>query len=97
MTHFAVTYRYLPNTDEVRNELRPSHVEFLQGLFDAGTLIVSGPTGDDATPGALLIITADSVEAAHATMQADPFNGAGVLERSVIEWRPYFGKEKVAS
>ena len=96
MTIAAVTYRYAPNSDAARDELRPAHVEFLQGLFDAGNLRVSGPTGSGDTAGALLIVEADDYDSAVALLDGDPFYKAGLVERTTTDWRTYFGTERVA-
>jgi uncharacterized protein YciI len=96
MSIVAFTYTYAPNSDEARNELRPSHVEFLQGLFDSGILRVSGPTGEGIAPGALLILEAEDRAAADAILDGDPFFKAGLVSRNSFEWKTYFGTERIA-
>lgn len=97
MELFAVTYSYAPNSDEGRTELRPSHMEFLQGLFDSERLVVSGPVdAAGPTPGALLIIAGDSVDEVDALMAKDPFAVAGFVERRVRTWDPKFGAARLA-
>jgi uncharacterized protein YciI len=99
MSLFAVSYTYAEGSDADRDEHRPKHMEFLQRLFDAGTLIVSGPTA--AVPGhrdgALLIIEAADAAAAEQTMSADPFAQLGFVERVVRPWTPKFGAARLAS
>lgn len=97
MSLFAVTYRYAPNSDAGRDELRPKHMDFLQNLFDTERLIVSGPT--DATgphPGALLIISGESAADVDGLMAEDPFAVAGYVERTVTPWDPKFGAARLA-
>lgn len=97
MALFAVSYRYAPNSDAGRDEHRPTHLEFLQNLFDTSRLVVSGPT--DAAgpqPGALLIIRGESLEEVDALMAEDPFAQRGYVERSVLPWDPKFGSERLA-
>ena len=95
MTLYAVSYTYAPNSDAARDEYRPSHIEFLKGLFADGRLLTSGPTDPEGEhPGALLIVTADSATDADALMADDPFAVQGLLERSIREWRPFFGAER---
>lgn len=96
MALFAVSYAYAPNSDAGRDEHRPKHLEFLQGLFDSGRLVVSGPTdstGDN--PGALLIIRGESAEDVGSTMSQDPFAQRGYVERTVQSWDPKFGAERL--
>lgn len=97
MSLFAVTYRYTVGSDAGRDEHRPSHLEFLTGLFDAGRLVISGPT--DATgpePGALLIVRGDDAQDVETTMAEDPFARRGFVERTVRAWDPKFGADRVA-
>ncbi|MBN9177456.1 MAG: hypothetical protein J0I43_08845 [Microbacterium sp.] len=95
MPIYAVSYRYRPDTEAARDELRPSHVEFLESLFTAGALRASGPTGDDATPGALLVVCADDAAQVASLIDDDPFNQAGLLDRTIREWRLFFGAERL--
>ncbi len=93
MATFAVTYVY--STDSARlDEFRPEHRAFLGDLNARGVLRVSGPLPgtDDAPVGALLVIEADDVAGALATLDADPFRREGlVVGRSAREWVPVIG------
>lgn len=89
MAIFAVTYTYQAS-DETLAEIRPTHREFLKALLDAGTLLASGPLVGSA--GALLVLRAESVEQVAETLDADPFDIAGVIgERTIVQWNPVFG------
>ncbi|MBC7550825.1 MAG: hypothetical protein H7269_08010, partial [Cellulomonas sp.] len=60
MTTFAVQYTY-DDRDARRDEVRPAHRAFLADLFDAGSLLASGPLADDGgVRWALLIVGAVS-------------------------------------
>lgn len=97
MALFAVSYAYAPDSDAGRNEHRPEHMVFLQGLFDAGKLVVSGPTDPTGeTPGALLIISGESLAAVDALMAEDPFAKRGFVARTVRAWDPKFGADRLA-
>lgn len=98
MSVFAVTYRYVPGSESGRDEHRPSHLEFLQGLYDAGRLVVSGPT--DATgpeAGALLVLRGESVVEVDAALAQDPFAQRGYLERTIRSWDPKFGADRLVA
>lgn len=99
MSLFAVTYAYAAGSDAGRDEHRPKHMDFLQGLFDAGTLVVSGPTDPvgEHPAGALLIIRAADAESAEETMTADPFAQRGYVERVIRPWTPKFGAARLAA
>lgn len=90
MPTFTVTYAY-DSRDDARDALRPDHRAFLRGLFEAGTLLASGPW-THGPAGALLVVRADDDAAALAALDADPFWVAGlVAERSVRGWNPVIG------
>ena len=89
MSIFAVSYTY---TDDVatRDEVRPGHRDFLRGLNADGVVRASGPV--DGGIGALVIVEAESAEAALRILDADPFALRGVIaERSVRQWDVVIG------
>ena len=90
MTVFAVQYAY-DHRSSRRDEVRPEHRAYLGGLVDQGTLLASGPWSD-GDPGALLLVSADSVADVDRLLDADPFVREGlVADRTVREWTPVFG------
>jgi uncharacterized protein YciI len=89
MSIFAVSYTY---TDDVatRDEVRPSHRDFLRGLNADGVVRASGPV--DGGIGAMVVVEAESAEAALRILDADPFALRGVIaERSVRQWDVVIG------
>lgn len=83
---FAVHYIYDPQRAEDLARIRPAHRTFLRGLFDEGSLLASGPY---ASGEALIIVKADTADAALALLDADPLNEAGVIaQRSAHQWQP---------
>ncbi|GAA2226120.1 YciI family protein [Promicromonospora sukumoe] len=89
MSTYAVSYTY---TDDVatRDEVRPSHRDFLRALLADGVLRASGPV--DGRVGALLVIEAESADAALAVLDPDPFALRGlVAERSARQWDVVIG------
>lgn len=89
MSIFAVSYTY---TDDVatRDEVRPSHRDFLRGLNADGVVRASGPV--DGGIGALVVLEAESAEAALTILDADPFALRGVIaERSAHQWDVVIG------
>lgn len=94
MNIYAVTYNYDDATAGQRDEIRPVHVEFLQGLFDNGRLLASGPVDDGA--GALLIITGEDEADALSVMDNDPYTKNNLIaERGIQKWGLFFGKDKL--
>jgi uncharacterized protein YciI len=91
MPVFAVTYAYT-HDNAGRDIHRPAHKEFLGGLGRRGINRVSGPFGPDETPGALILIKADSKEEALAATEQDPFRVNGLVASvSAREWIPMMG------
>lgn len=89
MSIYAVSYTY---SDDVatRDEVRPSHRDFLRGLNAEGVVRASGPV--DGGVGALVVLEAESAEDALRILDADPFQVRGVIaERSVRQWDVVIG------
>jgi len=90
MPQFAVEYTYEENSDAVRDEHRPRHREWLRGLYDEGTLLLSGPFADGT--GGLLIFSAADADRLADLLAVDPFNEVGVVANVRIKaWSPIIG------
>src|SRR5690625_7087841 len=76
MATFAVQYTYTDDADRVAT-FRPEHRAHLAELHAEGTLLLSGPLGGD--PGALLIVTAESEEAARSEEHTSELQSRGHL------------------
>lgn len=87
---FAVQYTYIDDADRMAT-FRPEHREHLAELHREGTLLLSGPLGDG--PGALLIMVAESADAALAALDGDPFKRERVIvDRVAREWTVVIGE-----
>lgn len=86
---FAFVCKDKPGHLNVRMETRPTHLEHLNALNDAGTLKMAGPFLDaDGKPcGSLVIVEAESIEAATEIANADPYARAGLFES--VEVKPF--------
>jgi len=92
MPYFATVYRYTDD-DATRDEVRPSHRAYLDGLAEQGRLAVSGPYVGGERGGALLIFVAHDEAAALELSDDDPFVLQGLVEeRTVREWEPVSGE-----
>jgi len=61
------------------------HARFMDALFDAGYVILAGPFADDS--GSMVILSAESVEAARAIFRDDPWAHQDILLiDEVKEW-----------
>lgn len=82
---YALICKDKPNSLQVRLDTRPAHVDFLKGLGDR--LKAAGPFLDDsgAMNGSLVIIEAESRDAALAVSQQDPYAHAGLFESVEIK------------
>jgi len=71
--------------DEARLAVRPEHRAYVAGLFEAGSIRMSGPLADDT--GAVIVYRADDLDAAQALVDADPYVRERVVrEVSLREW-----------
>ena len=80
---------------EGRRTARPAHLARLRALADAGRLLLAGPCpaidAEDPGPagfsGSIVIAEFESLEAARAWADADPYVEAGVYRR--VDVRPF--------
>lgn len=77
---FAVIYSCSADV-ALQDATRPLHLEHLRRLIDDGTLVASGPWGQDDVRGGLLIFHAHDRAAVQAIVGSDPFMSRGW-------WRP---------
>ena len=70
---------------ERRQEVRPTHREYLRDLLEQGKLVQSGPFTDDS--GALIIYEAGDISEAQTLLTNDPFALNGVIVAADLkEW-----------
>ncbi|SJZ40047.1 YciI-like protein [Vibrio cincinnatiensis] len=76
-----------------RMSVRPEHVERLQQLRDEGRLLVAGPLpaidseepGEAGFTGSTVIAEFDSLSAAQAWADADPYNKVGAYAQVIVK------------
>ncbi len=86
---FAFVCKDKPGHLNVRMDTRPAHVDHLNALNEAGTLKMAGPFLDaEGKPcGSLVIVEAETIEAAIAIADSDPYTKAGLFES--VEVKPF--------
>lgn len=86
---FALLCKDKPEHLNLRMEVRPVHVEYLNKLNAEGTLGMAGPflDGDGKPCGSLVIVKAETAEAAKALADADPYAKADLFES--VEIKPF--------
>ena len=86
---FAFVCKDKPGHLNVRMEARPAHVEHLNKLNAEGTLKMAGPFLDaEGKPnGSLVVVSVETIEAAKAIADADPYTKAGLFES--VEIKPF--------
>ena len=90
---YAIIASDAPDSLDARLANRPAHLERLNVLKDAGRLVLAGPhpaiDSNDPGPagftGSLIFAEFDSLEAARAWADADPFCAAGVYAEVVVK------------
>ncbi len=90
---FAIIASDVENSLEKRLAARPAHLERLQRLKDEGRLVLAGPhpaieaedPGEAGFTGSLVVAEFDSLEAARAWAEADPYIDAGVYADVIVK------------
>jgi uncharacterized protein YciI len=85
---FALVALDQPNSLARRQDLRPDHLRWLDGLGAA--LKLAGPFLDAAgdSVGSIVVIEADDLAAARAVYAGDPYAGAGLFDQVTIKpWK----------
>ena len=91
MAIFSVEYNYVTDRDEEMAQVRPTHRAFNGELAEQGKLIAAGPYV--GTHDALIVVRAESAEAALELLENDPFNQAGfIAKRTPRQWNPVIGQ-----
>jgi uncharacterized protein YciI len=62
----------------------PEHAAFMDGLVDAGFVVLGGPLGDERR--VVLAVEAESEDAVRATLARDPWDGTHLVVDSVEPW-----------
>ncbi|MCA1977859.1 MAG: YciI family protein [Thiobacillus sp.] len=92
---YAIVGQDVPESLERRLAARPSHLERLQALHQAGRLLLAGPfpaidspdPGPAGFTGSLIVAEFDTLDAARAWADADPYVAAGVY--ASVDVRPF--------
>lgn len=92
---YAILCEDVENSLPLRAEARPAHLDRIQELVDGGRLLVAGPhpaldtedPGEAGFTGSLIIAEFDSLEAATAWADSDPYVDAGVFAKVTV--KPY--------
>ncbi|SOC43384.1 hypothetical protein SAMN05892877_11181 [Rhizobium subbaraonis] len=86
---FAILCTDKPGALQLRLDTRPEHVAHLNRLNEEDKLAFAGPFLDaDGKPnGSLVVVKADSIEAARALAEADPYAKAGLF--ATVDVKPW--------
>ena len=90
---YAIIATDVANSLDARLAARPAHLERLNQLKDAGRIVLAGPHPaiDNKDPGAagfsgsLVVAQFDSLSAAQAWADADPYVAAGVYANVIVK------------
>lgn len=93
--YYAIISEDVPNSLAQRKATRPAHLARLEALRDQGRLLVAGPhpaidsedPGEAGFTGSLVIAEFESLQAAQAWADADPYLAAGVYQKVTV--KPY--------
>ena len=92
---YAIDGEDVPGSLEKRLAARPAHLERIKALQEDGRLVLAGPCpaidspdpGPAGFSGSLIVAEFESLEAARAWANADPYVTSGVYEKVVV--RPF--------
>ncbi|MDH3899814.1 MAG: YciI family protein [Gammaproteobacteria bacterium] len=90
---YAIISQDKPGSLGDRLRIRPDHLARLETLRDDGKLVLAGPhpaidsddPGDAGFTGSLIVAEFESLEAAQAWADADPYIAAGVYEKVTVK------------
>ncbi|MGO1500176.1 MAG: YciI family protein [Marinobacter sp.] len=91
--YYAIISEDVDNSLPLRQTVRPAHVERLQMLKAEGRLLLAGPhpsidtqdPGDAGFTGSLVVAEFDSLVAAQAWADSDPYMDAGVYHKVTVK------------
>ncbi|MGO1749111.1 MAG: YciI family protein [Marinobacter sp.] len=91
--YYAIISEDVENSLPLRQTARPAHVERLQKLKEEGRLLLAGPHPAIDTPdpgnagfsGSLVVAEFDSLVAAQAWADSDPYMDAGVYSKVTVK------------
>ena len=90
---YAINGEDVPDSLGKRMTVRPEHLKRIQVLQDEGRLVLAGPypaidsqdPGPAGFSGSLIVAEFESLEAAQAWANADPYIGAGVYQKVTVK------------
>ncbi len=93
MMLYVINGEDVPNSLGKRMAVRPEHLKRIQALQEAGHLILAGPypsidshdPGPAGFSGSLIVAEFESLEAAQAWADADPYVSSGVYRRVTVK------------
>ncbi|MGM0449523.1 MAG: YciI family protein [Pseudomonadota bacterium] len=91
--YYAIMSEDVDNSLERRKQARGAHLERLEALKEEGRLLMAGPfpaedttePGEAGFTGSLVIAEFESLAAARAWADADPYVAAGVYEKVTVK------------
>lgn len=96
--HFAIIAYDKPGALQLRLTMRDKHRDYLHGDLSRfhAQVVFGGPllSPDQETPiGTLIVIEADTIDAARTVLAEDPYSRSGLFDRvDIMPWRFAIGK-----
>ena len=93
MMLYVINGEDIPNSLEKRMAVRPEHLKRIQALQEAGRLILAGPypaidsqdPGTAGFSGSLIVAEFESLEAAQAWANVDPYVSSGIYRKVTVK------------
>jgi hypothetical protein len=91
--YYAIICEDVADSLALRQQARPAHLERIAQLVDGGRLLTAGPNpaldteepGEAGFTGSLIIAEFNSLEAATAWADSDPYVNAGVFSKVTVK------------
>lgn len=91
--YYAIISEDTPNSLDKRKATRPAHLARIQQLVDESRLLIAGPhpaidndnPSDAGFTGSLVVAEFDSIQAAQAWANEDPYMTAGVYAKVTVK------------
>ena len=85
MKHFIIIIHYLKAPEKI-SEVRPRHRKFLEGAYDKGITLFSGPQASGK--GGIIAARGKSFEEVEILFRDDPYMKENVAKYQIIEFEP---------
>ncbi len=94
MSLYVIQYQYPTDLKMLVEDFRPAHRNYMRQLQADGHLLAAGFLGDAVYDGGMMLVRAESAQAALKLLEGDPFYANDLMDDlQVLAWTPTLGAE----